>query len=234
MFKSKKTIRKISDCIDCQKGTTAVVIGAGGTLKEYEEPIKSFLSRDNIFTIGINNMTSFHVPTYHLWTNKQRWRDFGSCINSEKSELMFGAGLSEKLIKKHFKGDYIVVDYVDKEGTVIDYKDGVIHGCFRTAGCLAIVISHLLGARDIYVVGMDGYTLHERREVESGRQSHHLYGKGFTDDTTWDKCLEKDSLVYENLNDIDAYGIKFKILTPTKFETYYDSLILSNCSKVLK
>ena len=226
IFKRKKMIIGITNCIDCRKGATAVVIGAGGTLKEYEKPIKKFLGRDNVFTIGINNMTAFHVPTYHLWTNKQRWRDFGNCINAEKSKLMFGAGLSEKLIKKHFNGDYIVVDYLDEEGIAIDYKDGMISGCFRTAGCLAIFLVYLFGASEIYIVGMDGSTLHGKDEIESGNQSHHVYGKGFTDDSSWEKCLEKDRLVYENLNALSSYGVKFKIITPTKFEKFYDKSIL--------
>ncbi len=230
VFKKNKTISSIADCIDCQRGTTAVVIGAGGTLREYEGAIKKFLVQDNLFTIGINNMTSFHVPTYHLWTNKQRWRDFGSCIDSEKSKLMFGAGLPEKVIKKHFRGDYIIVDYLDKEDTSVNYENGVISGCFRTAGCLAIFIAHLFGAAEIYIVGMDGYTLHGRGEIESGNQSHHVYGRGFTDDTTWEKCLEKDRFVYENLRALDAYGIKFKIITPTKFEKFYSNMILGKLS----
>ena len=232
LFKSKKTIYSIADCIDCQKGKTAVIIGAGGTLNEYEKPIKEFLDRDNVFTIGINNMTAFHVPSYHLWTNKQRWRDFGSCIDSEKSKLMFGAGLGDKLIKKHFRGDYIVVNYshslsrAEKEGEV-EYHKGRIYGCFRTAGCMAILLVHLFGASEIYIVGMDGYTLHGKDEIESGSRNHHVYGKGFTDNSSWEKCLEKDRLVYENLNALDIYGVKFKIITPTKFDKFYDKSILS-------
>jgi len=229
VFKRKKTINTIADCIDCQKGKAAVVIGAGGTLREYEKPIKKFLNQDNVFTIGINNMTAFHVPTYHLWTNKQRWRDFGSCIDGEKSKLMFGAGLPEKLIRKHFRGDYTVVNYTDslskaEKESGIGYRDGKIYGHFRTAGCLAIVIAHLLGASDIYVVGMDGFTLHTRDELESQNKNHHCYGSGYTDDATWEQCVEKDRLVYENLNAIDAYGAKFKIVTPTKFEKFYKNI----------
>jgi len=227
LFKNKKRISSIADCIDCQKGRVAVVIGAGGTLREYEKPIKKFLARDNVFTIGINNMTSFHVPTYHLWTNKQRWRDFGSCIDAEKSKLMFGTGLSEKLIKKHFDGDYIAVNYLDEEGIPIGYKDGTVSGCFRTAGCMSIFLVHLFGASEIYIAGMDGYTLHGKDEIENGNQSHHVYGKGFTDNSSWEKCLEKDRLVYENLNALDSYGVKFKIITPTKFEKFYDKSVLS-------
>ena len=224
--KKKNAVRKLADCIDCEKGKSFLVIGAGGTLREYDKHIKAFIERERPVTIGINKMTEFHVPDYHLWTNKQRYRDFGSCI-SAKSRMMFGDGMPEKLIRKHYKGDYIVVDYVDKARGCVEYRDGVIYGQFRTAGSLAIMIGHLFGVKDIYVVGMDGYTLHGKEEVEQGSKHHHVYGKGFTDNATWQKCLEKDNLVYATLNTLDDYGIKFSILTPTKFEKYYDGSLLA-------
>lgn len=202
-----------------------LVIGAGGTLREYEEPIKDFISDSRPVTIGINYMTEFCIPDYHLWTNKQRYRDFGGCINKQ-SKMMFGCGMPKKLIKKHFKGDYISVDYDGTVGNSIRYEEGKIYGDFRTAGCLAIVIAHLFGASNIYVVGMDGYTLHPREELENQTRNHHCYGKGYTDNAAWEQCVGKDRLVYNNLNAIDDYGVKFKILTPTKFESFYDGAIL--------
>lgn len=39
---------------------------------------------------------------------------------------------------------------------------------------------------------------------------------------TGGQSVEKDRLVYENLNAIDDYGIEFKIVTPTKFERYFE------------
>ena len=225
IFKRKKTIIGIADCIDCEKGKSFLVIGAGGTLREYDERIKGFIDRERPVTIGINKMTEFHVPDYHLWTNKQRYRDFGQCISS-KSRMMFGGDMPEKLIRKHYKSDYIVVDYVDRTNGGIEYRNGIIYGQFRTAGSLAIMIAHLFGAKDIYVVGMDGYTLYGKEQVEGGTKHHHVYGKGFTDDSDWQKCLEKDNLVYSTLDLLEDYGIKFSILTPTKFEKYYDGLLL--------
>ena len=219
--------RKLTKCIDCEKGKSFLIVGAGGTLKEYEAPIKEFMRERNPVTIGINYMTEFCIPNYHLWTNRQRYRDFGGHIH-KKSKMMFGCNLPGKLIKKHFKGDYIVVDYGSSNDNSIRYKEGKIYGDFRTAGCLAIVIAYLLGASEIFVVGMDGYTLHSREELDNQSASHHVYGKGYTDDSTWEKCIEKDRLVYENLNEIEAFGAGFRILTPTKFEKFYSPHILEN------
>jgi hypothetical protein len=144
--------------------------------------------------------------------------------------MIFGNSLHErpKLIRKHYKGDYIFVDYESKDGEEIDFRDGVIHGNFRTAGVLAIMICHLFGARDIYIAGMDGFTLHRKDDVEAGNKHHHIYGKGYTDDATWDECVEKDRLVYENLKGINDWGVDFKIITPTKFEQFYNPKGLEN------
>lgn len=226
----KNRIAKLSDYLNSESGSTILIIGAGGTLREYEKQIKKFISDNNPVTIGVNCMTEYWIPDYHLWTNKQRYQDLGGCIDT-KSKMMFGSGLPEKLIRKHFKGDYIVVDYVHKlrdasKDASVKYKDGKIYGYFRTAGCLAIVIAHLLGASKIYIVGMDGFTLHSREELIKQDKNHHCYGKGYTDDATWQECIEKDRLVYENLYAIYAFGAKFKILTPTKFERFYDPEIL--------
>jgi hypothetical protein len=219
-----RKIKTIADCIGSEKGKTFLVIGAGGTLREYSEPIKAFIDKYKPLTIAINKMTDFHVPDYHLWTNSQRWEEFGGCI-SEKSKMMFGSGLPSKLIKKHFTGKYIKVDYAAslKKASLqkIDYKKGFIYGNYRTAGCLAIMIAHLLGASEIFIVGMDGFTLHKREDVEKGLQNQHVYGKGFTDDASWEECVEKDRLVYENLQSIENFGINFRIITPTVFEKFY-------------
>jgi len=43
-----------------------LVVGAGGTIKEKEKEISSFLEREQPITIGINKMTEFVTPHYHL------------------------------------------------------------------------------------------------------------------------------------------------------------------------
>ena len=219
-------ITKIADCIDREKGKTFLIVGAGGSLREYEKQIKGYIEESRAITIGINYMTEFCIPDYHLWTNQQRYRDLGQCI-SEHSRMIFGHKMPKKLIRKHFSGDYISVDYGAGETGGVDYRDGRIYGSFRTAGTLAIMIAHLMGAAKIYVVGMDGFTLHGREQLESGGKNHHCYGKGYTDDASWQECVGKDEMVYNGLNALAEYGVEFSILTPTKFSKFHDSSVLS-------
>ena len=109
---------------------------------------------------------------------------------------------------------------------MIGYESNVIFGKFRTAGCLAIMIAFLMGANPIYVVGMDGYTLHNQADLMNKNAHHHMYGEGYTDDADWRKCLSKDQSVQECLDKLRAFGVKFSIVTQTKFTNHYNGDIL--------
>ena len=113
-----------------------------------------------------------------------------------------------------------------KESFLKDYKDGIIYGHFRTAGVLALMIASIMKASNIIIVGMDGYTLYDKKELKKGNKSHHSYGKGYTDDASWKDCLNKDAIVNQALHDLHDYGINFEIATPTKFSDFYNNTLL--------
>jgi len=211
------------ECIE--SGGNIIVAGSGASVKEYKEQILEYKEKNNAKIIGINYMTFLCSPDYHLWTNKQRYRDLGDCIDSE-STLLFGYGMPEELIRKHYDDDYYTVDYVDDKKLPYKYEDGVMYGGFRTAGSLAIMIADIMDVKEIHIVGMDGYTLYDRESIEKGDKSHHCYGRGYTDDASWEKCKKKDKKVYNTLRKLSKIGIKFDILTPTKFEDFYNPDIL--------
>ena len=216
-------MKTIKDLINTEKGRSALVIGAGSSIKKYKDKIWDFIKREGSFVIGINNMTNFFIPNYHLWTNTERFRSFGQNIN-KRSNILLGSNISLKVIKEII-GDreYVVLNRKDREGVSIGYRNGVIYGYFRTAGCLAIMLSHLMGASEINIVGMDGYTMYHHEDLKIGKKSQHCYGEGFTDTASWETCVMKDGLVENALNNVKEYGIDFKILTPTKYGGFYDS-----------
>jgi len=198
-----------------------MIIGAGGSSVQYHDKILEYIKNNDIVTIGINCMTSICVPDYHLWTNTQRFRDQNSCI-SEKSKMLFGCGLSKDLIRKYYKGDYEVVDYDGRSQSFVSYNNGNIKGNFRTAGILAIMVAHVKGARKIDIVGMDGFTLYSKKDLDTKKQNQHCYGAGYTDDASWEQDLIKDEMVDMGLKSLKDYGVYFRILTPTKFKDFYD------------
>jgi len=213
----------VKDILDVEAGKTFLIIGAGATVKEYHKKLSKFIEADHPVTIGINNMTHLFVPDYHLWTNRQRWGVFGDCVK-KKSKLLFGSSIKTDAIRKHHKGSFVRIDYIDRRNVKIRFDGEKIYGFFRTAGNLAIMLAHLMGAKEIYIVGMDGFTLHGRKELKKAKKSHHCYGKGYTDDADWEECVRKDELVDKSLHLISEYGIKFKIITPTKFKDFFKSV----------
>lgn len=210
--------------VNTRIGESALIIGAGATIKENQEQINNFIQSTKPFTIGINNMTEFWVPDYHLWTNTQRFRTYGKNIDPNSS-LLLGSNIPLKVIKETIQSrSYILINYTDMDrGIPVGYKDGKIYGYYRTAGCLAIMILHLMGVSEINIVGMDGYSLHKLEDLESSRESQHCYGEGFTDTASWETCVRKDREIENVLWRLENYGINFKILTPTKYEDFYEN-----------
>ena len=205
------------------KGKSVIIVGAGSTVKEYQWQINDHIKLTKSFIIGINNMTRYFTPDYHLWTNTQRFRTYGKNINS-KSKILLGSNISLKVINEVIGSrNYTLINYTDKQGVPIKYKKSKISGYYRTAGCLAIMIAFLMEASKIYIVGMDGYTYHNHKDLTVGNKSQHCYGNGFTDTATWDTCIKKDKLINGVLRSLKEYGINFKIITPTKYGEFYDS-----------
>lgn len=216
-------MKTFKDLIGTEKGKSALVIGAGATIREYENQIAEFINTTKPITIGINNMTSFWVPDYHIWTNNQRFRTYGKNIHVN-SKLLLGSNISLKLINEIIGSkEYVVLNREDRKGVSMDYRDGIIYGYFRTAGCLAIMLLHLMGVSEINIVGMDGYTIHKHEDIVAGKEAQHCYGQGLTDTSSWESGAEKDKIIEASLNNIKEYGINFKILTPTKYRRFYDS-----------
>ena len=221
-------IKEMSWYAGCEKGNNIMVIGAGASLRKYTVPIKHFIERKKCTTIGINKMTDHIIPTYHLWTNNQRLRDQNRSIKPF-SKLMLGCNIREPL--RRYYSDYIDVKYASEEYLEYSFSGGIFGGHFRIAGTLAIAIAHVLNAGEgnIYVVGMDGFTLYPIADLKSEKESHHCYGAGYTDDATYAECKKKDELTTAGLHVLREAGINFKIITPTIHKDfYYEEMRLKN------
>lgn len=225
-------MKTIESLINKHKGGRALIVAAGSSIKDYENKINSFILEEKPVVIGINNITEFFIPDYHLWTNTKRFRNFGKNILPE-SEILLGAGIHLKTVREVLGSvNYTLINFTDmKEGVPIGYKKGKILGFFRTAGNLSIMIAHLMGSKDISIVGMDGHTFYNYEDVKYGKKSQHCYGEGYTDNKSWERSAEADQLVYKSLKNLQEYGINFKILTPTIYEDFYDSTVFGESNE---
>jgi len=200
-----------------------VIVGAGDGTRKYYQKIRHFIKDERLVTIGINKMTDFFIPDYHLWTNNQRLHDQRNCIRSQ-SKLMLGIGIVESL-RAAVGGDYIQVNYKSEPGVPYRYIGGILYGHFRIAGVLAIAIAKVLGAKRIYAVGFDGFCLHTRKDLINGEGNQHCYGNGFTDDATYEQCIVKDKLTREGMQLLRVAGVNFNIITPTVHSKFFKDVM---------
>lgn len=206
----------VFDLKNKEAGRTCVVVGAGYTLKLYEKQIKKFINKDKVFTIGINNMSMFVKPDYHMWTNNDRFKTFGKTISSD-STLILGSKLKKNIIDT-VGMPYYKIDYLDRFKHKMGIDNKIVKGKFRTCGNLAIFVAQkILGAENVYCVGFDGYTL----AFEDKKFKQHCYGDKFSDSTDYEYEKEKDDIVYKVFDELKSVGVNFKIITPTAFKRHY-------------
>ena len=140
------------------------------------------------------------------------------------STLLIGSHVPPSVIGKWIK-NHVYITYLDREGESLTIDRNWIAGYFRTAGNLAIGIAVLMGAKNIYIVGMDGFTYYKEEQIEYAKKNQHCYGKGHTDDYGWQESIEKDEQIYNALKLLNK-SIDFKILTPTIYSNFYNGNIL--------
>ena len=100
-----------------------------------------------------------------------------------------------------------------------EIKADHIKGRFRTAGCLAIAVAHLMEAKTIWVVGMDGFTFYKGK-----KHFQHCYGSR-QHNLSYNHGKQRDDIVKKILDKLAAI-VSFKIITPTKYSRHYDSSVL--------
>ena len=187
-----------------------LIIGAGSSLIYYKEEIVLFIKKNDLLTIGINNVAHIFKLNYHLWTNINRLNKYYNENLATETPLIVTKSLYIKAIKQggissHQSHVLLINDNIEK---------------WRTAGLRAIQYAHDNKAKNIYCVGFDGYSL-----VYKGDQ--HCYGSGMSDLNDMKKPkgyeyeVEKDDLIYSQMRRMDKEGVKFRILTPTVFEEFY-------------
>jgi len=167
-------------------------------------------------------MTQLCTPNYHLWTNKKQYARFGKCVHKD-SILLLNEAFPKALIKREHRKRFLPVKYGQSD--TIDLNADNILGNFRTAGVLAVAVASIMGSHPVWICGMDGFTLHTKKTLIKKKQNQHCYGQGYTDDASWDKCIVKDKKVASNLDEL-ADLVTIKIITPTVFHKYYDSLVI--------
>ena len=229
------------------KNKDVLILCSGNSVLRYKDKIISYIKNNDLVVIGCNRILDLFVPDYHVFTDFSAFKNLVSFIN-KKSILVLNSNFKEKDIRELWKGSYerLLIDPEWSPNNSItiseeikykplDYKDGIIYGPFETVGTISIFWAYLNGAKEITVVGMDGYGYYSKEKLDKGEISQYCYGKGHI----WGKLLDEvrdqpledrirsydriDKVSEIALKSMKEYGVNFKIITPTIFKEHYSS-----------
>lgn len=203
-------------------GRKILVIANGPSILEYKDEIQKFIQDENIITIGVNFLRDLFVPDYHIFVSRKRLLKYVSKINSG-STLLVPSFFGKEFLKENYTGEiiYFDVETVD-DGRAEVIEDSLQNCVHLNVSISAILAAYLMGAAEIYAVGIDGYI------DELNRKMVFFYNE---DDTPDEKGLA--SLRYEMFAEeldrtnkfLQEKSVPFSILTPTSHKKYYRNIL---------
>jgi len=133
-----------------------LVLANGPTLKTHKHKIDQFIKQHNPIILGANNLENLFVPHYHAFNNKKRFSKYIQAVSST-SKLLLSEHFSSPFIQEQTDRSYELLFYDDILSAHFEVNDGVIATNCRTISVLLIGIAIVMGAKRIFIAGMDGY-----------------------------------------------------------------------------
>jgi 4-hydroxy 2-oxovalerate aldolase len=203
---------------DRHKGKKFLIIANGPSILTYDKEIKQLIKNENLITIGVNFLKDIFVPDYHVFVSRKRLFKYINSIN-KASTLLIPSFFGKEILVENYEGKY---NYFDVE---IISKDSatVINGTTQknvhlNVSVSAILLAYLMGASEIYSVGIDGYI------DENSKKMVFFYNENDTPDDKEVASFRYEMFV-EELDRIDKFlqknSVSFSILTPTSHKKYY-------------
>ena len=204
---------------DRHQGRDFLVLANGPSLRTHAEQIRELIQRYDPVVLGANYLGGLFIPHYHAFNNKRRFVDYIDQVDP-RSNLLLGSNFDEAFIREHTTRNFERLMFQNQLAD-FDIVNGVITSNCRTISVLLCGVALVMGARRIFLVGMDGYIGLDT----SGRV--HFYHE--TDEpSNPEMLLEKHQRNYYYLGQIndyaEAHGIELHILTPTGYAKFYKGI----------
>ena len=213
-------------------GKDFLVLGTGPSLNLYEKKIKKFTEQNQLITIGANHITPFMTPDYHGFANRQRLQSFGKTI-SKKSKALMSVYFTDETIQKYCPQEFEWLQWKDPKDpkhTSVDSMGVISHQ--GTTSTLLMMVAYVMGARKIYVAGIDGYAdffgkkgnshykdiQYKINISDNERNAKYQYWEKIQDD-----CL-KSIADWQTSRGAEP----FEFLTPGRYTEYYNPSCLEN------
>lgn len=204
-----------------------LILANGPSLSEYRGEIDKFIKKYKPIVIGVNYHGNLFKAQYHAFNNKRRFIDYIDTVDKE-SRLLIGQYISPSMIKDYVDTKYETIYYLDNSTSSFDINDGVISSNCRTISILSIGIAIVMGARRIFVAGLDGYMWPNNINSDGNKGKLHFYfEKDETENFDFLRDRHLGNLRY--LEQIDEYMFKHgkegvHIITPTSYAKFYKGI----------
>lgn len=208
-------------------GRSFLVLGCGDSVLKYRDGIQDFIKRYNPITIGCNFLNRMYVTDYHLFVNRGRFCKYVSSID-RRSVLLLNPHIARRVIKKKIRDRYyegiMCKNIYPAEDGYVRIKNGVIYSKGGQAGTIAAAVAYVMGAKEIYLAGFDGFSSAE------GYYPHHYPGEPLDHDKVLKDYLNLDRCAVSILRHMQAMlkarEGSIKMITPTVFKEFYDGRVL--------
>ncbi|OGC04148.1 hypothetical protein A2276_06005 [candidate division WOR-1 bacterium RIFOXYA12_FULL_43_27] len=207
--------------INRHKEKDFLILANGPTLKQFQSDIQAFIDKYKPVVMGGNYLGGMFMPDYHVFTNKRRFVDYVGSV-AKKSKLMISQHLPKEMIADYVNRDYELIYYEDSMENAFAIQDGVISANCRTVAVLLAGVALVMGAKRIFIVGMDGYM------ATSPKGIYHFYNEK-NEAEQIDDLKEKHNWNLNYLKQIDSYMVEqggegLHIITPTNYKEFYKGL----------
>jgi len=200
-----------------------LVLANGPTLKTHKDKIDSFIKQHKPIVIGANYLGDLFVPDYHAFSNKKRFIDYVDAVNPN-SRILLSRSFSKDFIEKYCSRDFEFIQHLSGLSKYFNIMDGVITSNCRTISILSVAVAIVMGAKRIFIAGMDGY-----KQVDSFTGNLHHFYTEVGETTDFDILMERHNWNEILLKQIEGFLVSngkegFSILTPTSHKTFYKSI----------
>lgn len=198
-----------------------LILANGPTLSKYKPHIDKFIEKYRPVIMGGNYLGSLFKPHYHAFNNKRRFVDYIDTIN-ENSKLLIGQHIPLEMVKEYTSKKYEIIYHKNIQYSPFDIKDGVVSSDCRTIALLMVAVAIVMGAKNIYIAGLDGYMNIDKKE-----DLHFYIEKDETEEQ--DVLIDKHTGNLKYLEEIDQYLYKqgkegLHIITPTNYQKFYKGI----------
>lgn len=204
------------------KGKKFLIICNGPSIKRYRPLILNLIQKNNYITIGCNYLESLYKPNYHIFIRKNRFMKDVYTLD-KKSILLIPSFFGKKIVGQYYNGKF---EYIETK-LIEDLKASPIKGIvqqqvYLNVGVSAILTAYQMGAKEITVIGMDGFNDENTKEIP------YFYDEnGQPEDKK--TSLQKYKNLESQLNTIGNFLIEkkipFSIITPTSHNKYYKNIL---------